>query len=218
MLETLKQDVRRANIHLTNHGVDSFLRGSISAIDRVNSLVVISPSGIFYDEITADMMVVADFAGEVVEGELLCADDVKTHIEIYKAFENIGGIVHLHTPFATAWAQSGRDILPYGDFHASSFLGAVPCSRNLLSQEIETDYEKNVGLVICETFEKRGIDEMKVPGINVFNCGPYAWGIDAFSAVYNAVMLENIAKTAYLTEKINPDVTTVGKAYFERNL
>ena len=94
----------------------------------------------------------------------------------------------------------------------------MPCSRSLFSQEIETDYEKNVGLVICETFEKRGIDEMKVPGISVFNCGPYAWGIDAFSAVYNAVMLENIAKTAYLTEKINPDVTTVGKAYFERIL
>ncbi len=217
MLETLKQDVRRANIHLANHGVDSFLRGSISAIDRINSLVVISPSGIFYDEITADMMVVADFSGSVVEGELNCADDVKTHIEIYKALENIGGIVSLHTPFATAWAQSGRDILPYGDFHVSSFSGAIPCSRSLSASEVETDYEKNVGLVICETFQKRGIDAMNVPGINVFNCGPYAWGIDVFSAVYNAVMLENVAKTAYLTEKINPDVTTVGKSYIERN-
>jgi len=217
MLETLKQDVRRANIHLTNQDVDSFLRGSISAIDRVNSLVVISPSGIFYDEITADMMIVADFAGEIVEGALSCADDVKTHIEIYKAFENIGGIVSLHTPFATAWAQSGRDILPYGDFHVSNFRGSIPCSRSLSAQEIETDYEKNVGLVICETFQKRGIDEMKVSGVNVFNCGPYAWGIDAFSAVYNAITLENVAKTAYLTEKINPDVTTVSKAYIERN-
>lgn len=216
MLETLKQDVRRANIHLTNHGVDSFLRGSISAIDRVNSLVVISPSGIFYDEITADMMVVADFAGNVVEGELDCAEDIKTHIEIYKAFDNIGGIVHLHTPFATAWAQAGRDLLPYGAFHASVFAGSVPCSRSLSASEVESDYEKNVGLVIAETFQKRGIDEMATPGINVFNCGPYAWGIDAFSAVYNAIMIENFAKMAYLTEKLNPDVTTVPKVYFER--
>jgi len=218
VLETLKQDVRRANIHMTNHGIDSFLRGSVSAIDRVNSLVVISPTGIFYDEITADMMVVADFAGEIAEGELDAACDIKTHIEIYKAFPSIGSIVHLHTPFATAWAQSGRDILPYGDFHASVFNSAIPCSRNLSNSEIENEYEKNVGLVIAETFQKRGIDETKTAGINVFNCGPYAWGIDPFSAVYNAIMLENIAKTAYLTERINPDVTTVGKVYFERNI
>lgn len=215
MLETLKQDVRRANTHLSNHGVDSFLRGSISAIDRVNSLVVISPTGIFYDEITADMMVVADFAGNVVEGELPASEDIKTHIEIYKAFANIGGIVHLHTPFATAWAQAGRDILPYGDFHASAFAGEIPCTRNLSNGEIENEYEKNVGLIIAETFQKRNIDESKTPGVNVFNCGPYAWGIDPFSAVHNSIMLENIAKTAYLTERINPDVTTVGKIYFK---
>ncbi len=216
MLESLKQDVRRANIHLTNHGIDSFIRGSISAIDRLNSLIVINPTGIFYEEITADMMVVADFAGNIVEGELSAANDIKTHIEIYKAFENIGGIVHLNTPFATAWAQAGRDIPPYGDFHAEIFDSAIPCSRSLLSGEIENEYEKNVGLVIAETYQKRGLNENKTHGINVFNCGPYAWGIDCFSAVYNAVMLENIAKTAYLTERINPDVTTISKAYFEK--
>ena len=214
MLETLKQDVRRANIHLTNHGIDSFLKGSISAIDRVNSLVVISPTGIFYDEITADMMVVTDFAGNVVEGELIAAEDIKTHIEIYKCFKNIGAIVHLHTPFATAWAQAGRDIPPYGHFHATTFSGVIPCSSNFSDLQIEDDYEKNVGLMICETFQKRGLDENKTPGVNVFNHGPYAWGIDPFSAVYNAVMLENIAKSAYLTERINPDVTTVSKVYF----
>ena len=215
MLETLKQDLRRANIHLTNHGVDSFFRGSISSVDRVNSLVVISPDGIFYDEITADMMVVADFGGDVVEGELDAAIDIKTHIEIYKAFENIGAIVHLHTPYATAWAQSGRDIPPYGDFHASVFGGEIPCTRNFSNSEIENDYEKNIGLIIAETFKKRNIDENKTPGVNVFNHGPYSWGIDPFTAVYNARMIENVAKTAYLTEQINPDVTTVSKAYFK---
>lgn len=216
MLETLKQDLRRANIHLTNHGADSFLRGSISAIDRVNSLVAISPDGIFYDEITADMIVIADFGGNVVEGELLAAKDIKTHIEIYKAFENIGAIVHLHTPYATAWAQAGRDILPYGDFHSSVFGGEIPCTSNLSNSEIENDYEKNIGLLIAETFKKRNISEEKIPGVNVFNHGPYSWGMDPFSAVYNALMLENIAKTAYITERINPDVTTVSKAYFKQ--
>lgn len=217
MLETLKQDVRRANIHLTNHGIDSFIRGSISAIDRLNSLIVINPTGIFYDEITADMMVVTDFQGNVVEGELPPATDIKTHIEIYKAFENIGGIVHLYTPFATAWAQAGRDIPPFGDFHAKAFESAIPCTRSLFTSEIENEYEKNVGLIIKETFQKRGLSEDKTHAINVFNCGPYAWGVDCFSAVYHAVTLENIAKTAYLTERINPDVTTITKAYFEKN-
>lgn len=216
MLENLKQDVRRANIHLVNHGFDSFFRSSISTIDRDNSLIVISPSGIFYDEITADMMVVADFSGNVAEGTLMPADDIMTHIEIYKAFTNIGGIVQFSTPYATAWAQSGRDIPPYGAFYAKNFKNMIPCTRNFAASEIETDYEKNVGIAIVETFEKNGIDPNTTPAVTVFNHGPYAWGEDCFSAVHSAIMLETIAKMSYLTEKINPDVTTVSKSYFDK--
>ena len=206
MLEALKQQVLHANLELVRHRLVVFTWGNVSGIDRDSGLIVIKPSGVEYDRLTVGDMVVVDLEGRVVEGGLNPSSDTPTHIELYKKYEEIGGIVHTHSPEAVAWAQAGRDIPLYGTTHADYFFGPIPCARNLTPEEIDEAYEKNTGLVIIETFETRGIKPMYTPAVLCANHGPFTWGKDAAEAVHNAVVLEEVAKMARNTELINPKV------------
>ena len=205
MLETLKQQVYEANMELPRRGLVTYTWGNVSGIDRASGLMVIKPSGVEYEELTIDKMVVVDLqTGTIVEGSLNPSSDTKTHLELYKAFPALGGIVHTHSPFAVAWAQAGRDIPCYGTTHADYFYGPVPCARHLTAAELEDDYEKNTGKVIIETFQNRNIDPVAVPAVICHSHGPFTWGKDAAQAVYHAVVLEEVAKMALFTRQIDP--------------
>lgn len=206
MLKKLKENVYRANMQLPESGLVIFTWGNVSAIDRERGLVVIKPSGVPYDTMTASDMVVVNLQGEVVEGDLRPSTDMPTHLELYKAFPEIGGIVHTHSPYAVAWAQAGKSIPCYGTTHADYFYGEIPCARNLTPEEIEEDYEKNTGKVIVEAFEGR--NPVYVPGVICRNHGPFAWGKDCFEAVYHARVLEEVAKMAILTKQVDPNAPT----------
>ena len=205
MLEALKQQVYEANMELPRRSLVTYTWGNVSGIDRERGLFVIKPSGVSYDELTPDDLVVLDLDGKVVDGKLNPSSDTKTHLELYKAFPEIGGIVHTHSPYAVGWAQAGRDIPAYGTTHADYFYGPVPCCRSLTEQEVEEDYERNTGLVIVETFRQRELDPVHVPGAICRNHGPFTWGKDAAQAVYHAVVLEEVAKMAVYTTQIAPD-------------
>ena len=205
MLKKLKHAVYEANMELPHRGLVTYTWGNVSGIDRERGLVVIKPSGVSYDELTPDDLVVLDLDGKVVDGKLNPSSDTKTHLELYKAFPEIGGIVHTHSPYAVGWAQAGRDIPAYGTTHADYFYGPVPCCRSLTEQEVEEDYERNTGLVIVETFRQRELDPFHVPGAICRNHGPFTWGKDAAQAVYHAVVLEEVAKMAVYTTQIAPD-------------
>ena len=205
MLKKLKHAVYEANMELPHRGLVTYTWGNVSGIDRERGLVVIKPSGVSYDELTPDDLVVLDLDGKVVDGKLNPSSDTKTHLELYKAFPEIGGIVHKHSPYAVGWAQTGRDIPAYGTTHADYFYGPVPCCRSLTEQEVEEDYERNTGLVIVETFRQRELDPVHVPGAICRNHGPFTWGKDAAQAVYHAVVLEEVAKMAVYTTQIAPD-------------
>ena len=205
MLKRLKHAVYEANMELPHRGLVTYTWGNVSGIDRERGLVVIKPSGVSYDELTPDDLVVLDLDGKVVDGKLNPSSDTKTHLELYKAFPEIGGIVHTHSPYAVGWAQTGRDIPAYGTTHADYFYGPVPCCRSLTEQEVEEDYERNTGLVIVETFRQRELDPVHVPGAICRNHGPFTWGKDAAQAVYHAVVLEEVAKMAVYTTQIAPD-------------
>ena len=205
MLKKLKHAVYEANMELPHRGLVTYTWGNVSGIDRERGLVVIKPSGVSYDELTPDDLVVLDLDGKVVDGKLNPSSDTKTHLELYKAFPEIGGIVHTHSPYAVGWAQVGRDIPAYGTTHADYFYGPVPCCRSLTEQEVEEDYERNTGLVIVETFRQRELDPVHVPGAICRNHGPFTWGKDAAQAVYHAVVLEEVAKMAVYTTQIAPD-------------
>ena len=166
--------------------------------------MVIKPSGVEYDELTPELLAVVDLDGNVREGRLNPSSDTKTHLELYKAFPSLGGIVHTHSPHATAWAQAGQDIPAYGTTHADYFYGPIPCVRHLTCEELEEDYEKNTGKVIVETFLQRGIDPVHVPGAICFSHGPFTWGRDPAQAVYHAVVLEEVARMALFTRMVNP--------------
>ena len=200
MLKKLKHAVYEANMELPHRGLVTYTWGNVSGIDRERGLVVIKPSGVSYDELTPDDLVVLD-----LDGKLNPSSDTKTHLELYKAFPEIGGIVHTHSPYAVGWAQAGRDIPAYGTTHADYFYGPVPCCRSLTEQEVEEDYERNTGLVIVETFRQRELDPVHVPGAICRNHGPFTWGKDAAQAVYHAVVLEEVAKMAVYTTQIAPD-------------
>lgn len=204
MLEELRKQVYEANMELPRRNLVTYTWGNVSGIDRENGLVVIKPSGVEYDELTPENLVVLDLDGNRVEGELNPSSDTKTHLELYKAFPTLGGIVHTHSPYAVAWAQAGRDIPCYGTTHADYFYGAVPCARHLTKEELDEDYEKNTGKVIIETFKKRGIDPAYVPGVLCASHGPFTWGRDASQAVYHAAVLEEVAKMAILTLTVDP--------------
>ena len=205
MLKKLKHAVYEAHMELPHRGLVTYTWGNVSGIDRERGLVVIKPSGVSYDELTPDDLVVLDLDGKVVDGKLNPSSDTKTHLELYKAFPEIGGIVHTHSPYAVGWAQAGRDIPAYGTTHADYFYGPVPCCRSLTEQEVEEDYERNTGLVIVETFRQRELDPVHVPGAICRNHGPFTWGKDAAQAVYHAVVLEEVAKMAVYTTQIAPD-------------
>ena len=206
MLSELKKIVWEQNLELPKHGLVTYTWGNVSQIDRDSGLVVIKPSGVSYETMRPEDMVVVDLEGKVVEGDLNPSSDTPTHVELYKAFPEIGGIVHTHSRFAASFAQAGRDIPLYGTTQADYFSGPIPCARNLTTEEIEEAYEKNTGTVIIETFRNRGINPSYVPGVLCKNHGPFTWGKDAAQAVYNAVVLEEVAHMALLTELINPEV------------
>lgn len=205
MLESLKEKVFRANLEIVQHGLVIFTWGNVSAIDRELNLIVIKPSGVSYDDMKAEHMVVVDLEGNVVEGDLKPSSDTATHIELYKAFPNIGGIVHTHSTYATAWAQAGCDIPNIGTTHADYFSESIPCTRDMTQQEVEGEYEKETGTVIIEKFNE--INPDFVPGVIVKNHGPFSWGKDAHDAVHNAVVMEQVAKMAFIAYSVNPDLT-----------
>ena len=204
MLEELKQQVYVANMELPRRGLVTYTWGNVSGIDRKAGLVVIKPSGVAYEELTPDKLVVLDLDGRKVEGGLNPSSDTKTHLELYKAFPEIGGIVHTHSSYATSWAQAGRSIPCYGTTHADYIYGEVPCVRNLTKEEIDEAYEKNTGVLIAEYFKNS--DYEAVPAVLCKNHGPFTWGKDAHEAVHNAVVLEEVAKMACRCEQINPQV------------
>ncbi len=206
MLEELKKAVYEANMELPRRGLVTYTWGNVSGIDREKGLFVIKPSGVEYDELKPEDLVVMDLNGNKVEGKLNPSSDTKTHLELYKAFPDLGGIVHTHSTHAVAWAQAGRDITAYGTTHADYFYGDIPCARSLTPAEIEEDYETNTGKVIIETFRERGIEPKFVPAVVCRNHGPFTWGKDAAQAVYHAVVLEEVAKMAWLTEQLNHHV------------
>lgn len=200
MLEELKQQVYEANMELPIRKLITYTWGNVSGIDREKGLFVIKPSGVDYDKLTPDDMVVMDLEGNKVEGALNPSSDTPTHLELYRAFPVIGGIVHTHSPWATSWAQAGRSIPCYGTTHADYFYGEIPCARSLTREEIEEAYEKNTGKIIIETFREK--NPVSVPGVLCKNHGPFAWGKDADEAVHNAVVMEEVAKMAYQTEHL----------------
>lgn len=204
MLEELKQQVYEANMELPRRGLITYTWGNVSGIDRKSGCFVIKPSGVDYDILTPEDMVVLDLLGNKIEGQYKPSSDTATHLELYKRYPEIGGIVHTHSKEATSWAQAGRSIPLYGTTHADYFYGEIPCARNLTKLEIEEAYEKNTGLIIIETFEERALNPMFTPGVLCKNHGPFTWGRDAKEAVHNAVVLEEVAKMATRTEQINP--------------
>ena len=188
MLEELKQQVYEANMELPAKGLVTYTWGNVSGIDREKGLFAIKPSGIAYEDLEPSDMVLMNLNGECVEGDYKPSSDTPTHLELYKAFPQVGGIVHTHSAWAASWAQAGRPIPCYGTTHADYFYGEIPCARSLRPEEIETEYEKNTGLVIVETFQ--GMNPAYVPGVLCTNHGPFAWGKDAEEAVHNAVVME----------------------------
>ena len=204
MLEKLKEQVYLANMELPKRGLVTYTWGNVSGIDREKGLFVIKPSGVGYDLLKPDDMVVMDLQGNKVEGELNPSSDTKTHLVLYNAFPGIGGIVHTHSPYAVAWAQAGEDLPCYGTTHADYFYGSVPCARHLTQEELDEDYERNTGITIVETFRERGIDPKAVPAVLCYSHGPFTWGKDADQAVYHSVVLEECAKMGIFTRVLNP--------------
>lgn len=204
MLEKLKKEVYEANMLLPKYGLVTFTWGNVSAIDREKGLFVIKPSGVDYDKLTPEDMVVVDLRGNKVEGKYNPSSDTDTHVELYNGFTDIGGIVHTHSPWATSWAQSGRSIPCYGTTHADYFYGEVPCLRCLTKEEIDGEYEKNTGVLIVDFFREK--DYKAVPAVLCKNHGPFTWGKNGEEAVHNAVVLEEVAKMAARCEMINKAV------------
>ena len=215
MLEQLKEQVLKANLALVKHNLIMFTWGNVSGIDRKTSLVVIKPSGISYEDMTADDMVVVDLSGNVVEGKWKPSSDTPTHLVIYQAFTNVGGIVHTHSRWATAWAQAGRGIPAYGTTHGDYFYGEIPCTRKMTPEEICGAYETETGNVIVEAFSNKSPDE--IPGVLVCSHGPFAWGTDPDNAVHNAVVLEELAFMAYHTEAINPKADVMQQELLDKH-
>ena len=215
MLEALKTKVLEANLALVKHNLVTFTWGNVSGIDREKNLVVIKPSGVEYDTMTVDDMVVVDLEGNVIEGKWKPSSDTPTHLELYKAFQNIGGIVHTHSRNATAWAQAGRGIPAYGTTHGDYFHGEIPCTRQMTAAEIGGEYEKETGKVIVETIGGRSADD--IPAALVYSHGPFAWGTDPENAVHNAVVLEELAFMAAQTEILNPNVTQMQQELLDKH-
>ena len=215
MLENLKEQVFNANLALQKHNLVTFTWGNVSGIDREKGLVVIKPSGVEYDTMTVEDMVVIDLEGNVVEGKWKPSSDTPTHLCLYKAFDNIGGIVHTHSRWATARAQAGRGIPAYGTTHGDYFYGEIPCTRKMTRAEIEGEYEWETGEVIVEAFEGKSADD--IPAVLVCSHGPFAWGKDPDNAVHNAVVLEEVAFMAYNAEMINPEIKPMQQELLDKH-
>jgi len=217
LLEELKEQVLAANLLLPKHGMVTFTWGNVSGIDREKGLVVIKPSGVEYDAMTAGDMVVVDLGGNRVEGELNPSSDTATHLELYKAFPALGGIVHTHSRWATSFAQAGRGIPAMGTTHGDYFYGEIPCTRKLTPEEIAGEYERETGKVIVETFRERGIDPGQVPGALVYSHGPFAWGTDAMNAVHNAVVMEEVAFLDFHAMALTPGLGAMQQELLDKH-
>ncbi|MBP3378586.1 MAG: L-ribulose-5-phosphate 4-epimerase [Clostridia bacterium] len=218
MLEQLKEAVCRANLLLPKYGLVTFTWGNVSGVDRKLGLMVIKPSGVEYDNMTAeDMVVVSLGTGERVEGKWKPSSDTATHVALYNAFPTLGGIVHTHSRYATSFAQAGRGVPAYGTTHGDYFYGEIPCTRKMTPDEISGAYEHETGNVIIETFKTRNIDPETVPAALVYSHGPFSWGKDPFDAVHNAVVLEECALMAIQTEALNPSVTPMQKELLDKH-
>lgn len=217
MLKSLKQAVYEANMALPRYGLVTFTWGNVSARDAGKNLIVIKPSGVAYEKMRPEDMVVVDMDGKVVDGSLRPSSDTPTHLALYARYQELGGIVHTHSPQATAWAQAERAIPLYGTTHADYFFGPIPCTRPLSQDEIMRDYERNTGLVIIETLERQGINPVHTPACLCGKHGTFAWGKDAQEAVYHAVVLEEVARMAALTESINPQVAPAPDALRDKH-
>jgi len=215
LLEELKKEVLEANLALPKYNLVTFTWGNVSGINREEGLVVIKPSGVEYDEMTVDDMVVVDLEGNVVDGHLKPSSDTPTHLVLYKNFPDIGGIVHTHSPWATVWAQAGRAIPALGTTHADYFNGAVPCTREMTGNEIRGDYELETGRVIVEAFKK--INPNEIPGVLVHSHGPFTWGKDPSEALYHAVVLEEVAKMAFFTKMLNAGIESMDQVLLEKH-
>ena len=214
MIEQLKQQVFQANLDLVKHGLVIFTWGNVSAIDRGKGLVVIKPSGVSYEKMKASDMVVINLDGEIVEGLYKPSSDAATHLVLYKKFKNIGGVVHTHSAWATAWAQAGRGIPAVGTTHADYFYGEIPCTRKMKTAEIKGEYELETGNVIVERFS--GLNPDQIPGVLVNNHGPFSWGKNADDAVHNAVVMEEVAKMTFRSLQLNP-TTTMERALLDKH-
>ncbi|MEL5337689.1 L-ribulose-5-phosphate 4-epimerase [Serratia nevei] len=218
MLTQLKQQVLEANLDLPRHKLVTFTWGNVSAVDRERGLVVIKPSGVEYEHMTAEDMVVVDLAsGRTVEGAKKPSSDTATHLALYREFTDIGGIVHTHSRHATIWAQAGLDIPAWGTTHADYFYGAIPCTRLMTQDEIEHDYELETGKVIIETFRQRDINPNAIPAVLVNAHGPFAWGKDAHNAVHNAVVLEEIAYMGIFSRQLTPGIHSMQRELLDKH-
>lgn len=215
MLEALKQQVLEANLELPKHGLVTFTWGNVSGIDRGSGLFVIKPSGVPYEELKAEDMVVVDLEGNVVEGKLRPSSDTPTHMVLYRSFPDIGGVVHTHSPWGTSWAQAGKALPAYGTTHADYFYGEIPVTRPMTREEIEGAYELETGNVIVERFAD--IDPNQVPGVLVHAHAPFVWGKDAHNAVHNAVVLEEVAKIAARMLMLNPEAAPMDQTLLDRH-
>ncbi|SHE69544.1 L-ribulose 5-phosphate 4-epimerase [Atopostipes suicloacalis DSM 15692] len=217
MLTELKEKVYQANLLLPEYNLITFTWGNVSGIDREEGLIVIKPSGVEYDELTSDQMVVVNFDGEIVEGNLNPSSDTATHIELYKAFPDIGGIVHTHSPWAVSFAQAGLDIPAAGTTHGDYFYGSIPVTREMKKDEIQVDYEKQTGSVIIETFNKKDINPNQVPGVLVNDHGPFTWGDSPAEAVHNSVVLEQVAEMTYHSLQLNAENIQMSQSLLDKH-
>lgn len=217
-LQQLKQQVLEANLDLPRHHLVTFTWGNVSVVDRDRGLVVIKPSGVEYEHMVVDDMVVVDLAsGQTIEGNKKPSSDTATHLALYRAFTEIGGIVHTHSRHATIWAQAGQDLPAWGTTHADYFYGAIPCTRLMTQDEIAQHYEQETGNVIIETFRQRGISPTDIPAVLVNAHGPFAWGKDAHNAVHNAVVLEEIAYMGIFSRQLTPGITAMQQVLLDKH-